>query len=180
MKAHMRIAITNSLIAGSIIFAVGCTGKKDEAASASATASTPSAVEEAKPADPWEGTASIKPVFPTKVAATEMGLDYESFQFDGNGLSVAPLPPHFGKPVEVKLVEPSLNYTLKAGRPDCSYKLKVTVGSGETKLLDPKQGESLQIAPSDFAGTGELMLQVGLEDGAEQNWSCNVFIDSAI
>lgn len=180
MNVHMRTAITNSMIVGSIIFAVGCTGKKDEAASAPATASTPApAVEEAKPADPWEGTASIKPVFPDRMSSDELKLNYATFEFNGKGLNVTPMPPNVGKLVEVKLLDSAVPYTLRAGRSKCLSKLKVAYGSGDEKLLDPKISEELKIEAADFSGSNELIVKIGLEDGAPNNWSCSVLIRPA-
>ena len=177
MKAHMRTAITNWLIVGSIIFAAGCTGKKDETASAPATASTPAAaVEEAKPADPWEGTVSIRPVFPTKAFSEEAKLDYLTFDFNGDGIQITPFPPHLGKDVEFKLVDSSIGYTLKAERVDCAYKLKVNYGQDQEVLLDPKLGQTVEIEPTTFSGAGELAIRLGLEPDAKNNWSCSLLV----
>lgn len=181
MKLALRY-VSAPLIALALLSLAGC-GDKD-AGTADAGSSTDSEKEAgaavAAPLTPWQGTASIKPVFPDEAASKEMKLDYESYQFEGNGLSIAPLPPFFKRTVDVELTDVASKYTLTAGRSECGYKVKVAFGTGDAKLLDPKIGEKMEIGSADFAGASSLTLHVSLEDGAEQNWSCNLHIESHV
>lgn len=166
------------LLGVAVLLLAACSGNNDQAVDSPTKADEAPAAAAApeQPASPWNGTANITPVYPDQAASKEMKLDYESFQFEENGLSVAPLPPFFGRTVDVELKDSASKYTLTAGRAGCAYKVKVTVGSGEPKLLDPKQGEKLEIDSAAFAGAQTVTLHVALEDGAEQNWSCNLHI----
>lgn len=164
-----------------VLTVAACTGKSSD--SAADTAATVDAAPTAQqqpvlPSSPWQGTAAIKPVYPDEAASKNMNLDYDSYQFEGNGLSVAPLPPYFGRSVDVSLTDSARKYSLTAGRSACAYKLKVSVGDGEAKLLDPKLGEKLELGPESFGGAASVMLHVALEDGADQNWSCNLLVEA--
>lgn len=174
------LSLSMPLLGVAVLMFSACSGKHDPAAEAQPTGDqTPVATDQsAPPKSPWQGTETIKPVYPDEAASKNMNLDYESFQFEGNGLSVAPLPPYFARSVDVTLTDSARKYTLAAGRSECAYKVKVVVGEGEAKLLDPKQGEKFEIAADSFAGAASVVLHVSLEDGAQQNWSCNLHIEA--
>lgn len=152
------------------------TDKQADLAANGADGATPETQQAPAPQSPWLGTDSIKPVFPDESAAKEMNLDYDSYQFEEGGLSVAPLPPFFKRTVDVDLTDASRSYTLTAGRAGCAYKLKVSIGEGEPKLLDPKVSEKMEITPELFAGASSLRMHIALADDADQNWSCNLHI----
>ncbi|MDV3469685.1 hypothetical protein RZA67_13255 [Stenotrophomonas sp. C3(2023)] len=155
-------------------------GKENDVAATTEPSASPASQEQATPQSPWQGTESIKPVFPDEMASKEMNLDYDSYQFEEGGLSVAPLPPFFKRSVDVELTDATRSYSLTAGRAACAYKIKVSVGDGEGKLLDPKMGEKMEITPETFAGASSLQLHIALADDADQNWSCNLHIAPAV
>lgn len=179
MKPSVR-SLSMPLLGTAVLLLAACSGKNDSAVDAQAKTDATPAVAPApvQPTSPWEGTASIKPVYPDQAASKEMNLDYESYVFDGNGLNVTPLPPHFTRSVDVQLTDAASKYTLTAGRAECATKLKVTIGAGEPKLLDPKQGEKLEVGAESFAGGAPVAIHIGLEDGAEQNWSCSLHVEA--
>lgn len=176
MKSSYR-SFTLPLVLG-VLAVAGCSDRtaQQEAVSTPAAGESPVAQEPVQPSSPWLGTGAIKPVYPDEAASKNMNLDYETYQFEEGGLSVAPLPPYFERTVDVDLTDSTKSYTLTAGRVDCAYKIKVVVGNGEAKLLDPKAAEKIEITPESFAGAASVQLHVALADGADQNWSCNLHI----
>ena len=179
MKISMRSSVTSSLVLAISLALVACSGG-EQAPSPEAAADPAAAPQQAAPATPWQGTADIKPAYPDQAASAEMQLDYDTFQFENQGLSVTPLPPHFAKVVELELASRAAGYVITSRGPECAYKLDVTVGSAATTVLDPKQGQSLQVGAAEFAGTDKVRVSVALQDGAQNNYSCGVLIEPSV
>jgi hypothetical protein len=158
-----------------VLAVAGCSDRTAQQDTASTPAAGASAAAQ-EPSSPWLGTGAIKPVYPDEAASKNMNLDYQTYQLEDGGLSVAPLPPYFERTVDVDLTDSTKSYTLTAGRADCAYKIKVIVGNGEAKLLDPKVAEKMEINSESFAGASSLQLHIALAEGADQNWSCNLHI----
>lgn len=177
MMKSFRGSLSLSLLAAGLLTIAACSnqGADPAAVQSAAPAAQPEPVQ---PSNPWQGTSSIKPVFPNEADAKEMKLDYETYLLEGSGLTVTPLPPHVGRSVDVQLTDAASTYAVVAGRADCGYKLKLTLGEGEAKLLDPKQNEQLVIGAESFSGASSVLLHIALEDGAKQNWSCSVHIEA--
>lgn len=178
MKSSMRSSVTRSLVLALSLALAACSG--GEQAQSPEAAAEPAAPQQAAPATPWQGTADIKPAYPDQAAAAEMQLDYDTFQFENQGLSVTPLPPHFAKAVDIELASRAAGYVITSRGPACAYKLDVTIGSAAAVVLDPKQGQSLRIGAAEFAGADKVRVSVALQDGAQNNYSCGVLIEPSV
>lgn len=177
MKVQARAVLLSSFAITAMLLMAAC-GEKGAVDSNDATDASVTEVAKVThvPADVYQGTAEIKPVYPDKAVTEDMKLNFVFFEFYGPGMLVTPLPPQLNKDVEVKLAAPAKSYTLKAGRAECVNKLKVAVGENAAQLLDPKQGEAITIKPENFGGADSLTVRIGLGAGAENNWSCSVLI----
>jgi len=179
MKLNVRTFGSSSLVCIAALVLAACSGQGG--ADTSSTSSQPeapaSSPKEAAPATPWQGTALIKPAYPDEGESKGMNLDYETYQFEGSGLSVTPLPPYLAKSVELDLEKNAGGYTVKAGGPQCAFKLKVAIGAAAPKILDPKTQETMQVVAEDFGEASSIRLALSLDEGAENNWSCGILIE---